>query len=140
MKPLIALLILTALLPAASIKVMLLDGESGGPYHKWELVTPVLKKQLEETGMFQVDVVTAPKSGTDFSGFKPEFGKYQVVVSNYDAPDWPADLRTHFEDYVKNGGGLVIVHAADNFQTAFFVDYEKGMWNKSVDDDHVNLG
>lgn len=114
MKPLIALFILTALLPAAPIKVMLLDGESGGSYHKWELVTPVLKKQLEETGMFQVDVVTAPKSGTDFSGFKPEFSKYPVVVSNYDAPDWPAELKEAFEKYMKNGGGLVIVHAADN--------------------------
>ena len=38
---------------ANPIKVMLLDGESGGPYHKWKLTTPVLKKELEETGLFQ---------------------------------------------------------------------------------------
>ena len=42
------------------------------------------------------------------------FGKYQVIVSNLDAPDWPADLRTQFERFVENGGGLVVVHAADN--------------------------
>jgi uncharacterized protein len=96
------------------IRVMLLDGESGGPYHNWRLTTPVLKKELEETGLFQVDVVTAPQSGGDFSGFKPEFEKYRVVVSNYDAPDWPAALRSRFEQYMKNGGGLVVVHAADN--------------------------
>ncbi|HZS05522.1 MAG TPA: ThuA domain-containing protein [Blastocatellia bacterium] len=98
------------------IRVMLLDGESGGPYHKWQLITPVLKKQLEETGLFQVDVVTAPPAGGDFSSFKPEFGKYQVVVFNYDAPDerWPAELKAAFEQYIKNGGGLVTVHAADN--------------------------
>src|SRR4051812_39783069 len=76
---------------ATPIKVMLLDGESGGPYHKWQLVTPVLKKQLEDTGLFQVDVVTAPKAGEDFSNFHPDFTKYQVVVSNSDAADWPAD-------------------------------------------------
>ena len=93
---------------------MILDGESGGPYHKWQLVTPVLKRELEETGLFQVDVVTAPKSGEDFSAFKPEFTKYDVIVSNYDAPDWPADLRASFEQYISNGGGLVTVHAADN--------------------------
>ena len=29
---------------AAPIPVMLLDGESGGRYHDWEHVTPVLKK------------------------------------------------------------------------------------------------
>ncbi len=101
---------------AAPIRVMLLDGESGGPYHKWQLVTPVLKKQLEETGLFQVDVVTAPPANGDFSGFKPEFSKYQVIVMNYDAPDerWSAELKSSFEQYVKNGGGLVTVHAADN--------------------------
>src|SRR4051812_42832026 len=69
------------------IRVMLLDGESGGPYHKWKLTTPVLKKELEDTGLFQVEVITAPPSDGDFSGFTPEFSKYQAVVSNYDAPD-----------------------------------------------------
>ena len=106
-------------LAAAPIRVMLLDGESGGPYHKWQLTTPVLKKQLDETGLFQVDVVTAPPAGSSFGAFTPEFSKYQVIVLNYDAPDgrWPAELKASFERYVSGGGGLVIVHAADN---AFF--------------------
>ena len=108
------LAVLAAAADAAPIRVMLLDGESGGTYHKWQLVTPVLKKELEETGLFQVDVLTAPKWGEDFSGFKPDFSRYQVVVSNYDAADWPADLKASFEQYMKNGGGLVTVHAADN--------------------------
>jgi type 1 glutamine amidotransferase len=93
---------------------MILDGQSGGAYHAWQKVTPVLKAELEETGLFQVDVVTAPESGGDFSNFKPDFKKYQAIVSNYDAPDWPADLKASFEQYIKDGGGLVIVHAADN--------------------------
>lgn len=97
-----------------AIRVMLLDGQSGGPYHAWQLTTPVLKKQLEETGLFQVEVVTAPQSNGDFSNFKPEFGKYAVIVSNLDSPEWPAELKTAFEQYVSNGGGLVIVHAANN--------------------------
>jgi type 1 glutamine amidotransferase len=102
-------------LPAASpVKVMLLDGQSGGPYHAWRMTTPVLKTELEETGLFQVTVVTAPEWGQDFSNFHPRFGDFQVVVSNYDAPDWPADLRAQMEGFVNNGGGLVIVHAADN--------------------------
>ncbi len=95
-------------------KVMILDGQSGGAYHNWRLTTPVLKRELEETGLFSVTVVTAPASDGDFSGFKPEFGNYQAIVMNYDGPDWPADLRTRFEQYVSGGGGLVIVHAADN--------------------------
>ena len=99
---------------AAPIRVMILDGQSGGPYHAWQQTTPVLKKQLEAAGLFQVDVVTAPESGGDFSNFKPQFRKYQAVVFNYDAPDWPAELKSSFEQYMKEGGGLVIVHAADN--------------------------
>jgi type 1 glutamine amidotransferase len=101
---------------ADPIRVMLLDGESAGTYHQWRLVTPVLKKQLDETGLFQVDVVTAPAAGGDLSAFKPEFSKYQVVVFNYDAPDarWSNDLKAAFEKYVQGGGGFVSVHAADN--------------------------
>lgn len=98
----------------AMIRVLLLDGQSGGPYHNWKLTTPVLKTELEETGLFQVTVLTAPQSDGDFSNFKPKFSDYQVIVSNYDAPDWPEDLRTQFEQFVSNGGGLVVVHAADN--------------------------
>ena len=53
MKPLSligAVLVLAGVSFAADpIHVMLLDGESGGPYHKWNLITPVLKKQLEES-------------------------------------------------------------------------------------------
>jgi len=103
-------------LAAEPIRVMLLDGESAGPYHKWKLITPLLQKQLEETGLFHVDVVTAPPAGGDFAAFKPDFSKYAVVVSNYDAPDerWPAELKASFEKYVRGGGGFVSVHAADN--------------------------
>jgi hypothetical protein len=101
---------------ADPIHVMLLDGESAGSYHQWKLITPVLKKQLDETGLFQVEVVTAPPAGGDFSAFNPDFSKYQVVVFNYDAPDdrWPASLKNSFEKYMQNGGGFVSVHAADN--------------------------
>ena len=101
---------------AGPIRVMLLDGESGGSFHNWQAVTPALKKQLEQISLFQVDVVTAPPANGDFSNFKPDFGKYQVVVLNYDAPDarWSADIKASFEKYMTDGGGLVIVHAADN--------------------------
>src|SRR5437588_12004938 len=101
---------------ATPIRVMILDGESGGAYHQWQLITPVLKKELDETGLFQVDVVTAPAAGGNFNSFNPDFAKYPVVVFNYDAPDerWPAELKAAFEKYVLNGGGFVSVHAADN--------------------------
>jgi type 1 glutamine amidotransferase len=99
---------------ANRIRVLLLDGESGGTYHNWQVTTPILKKELEETGLFDVTVATAPHSDGDFSNFKPDFSLYQVVVSNLDSPDWPSELKANFEQYMRSGGGLVVVHAADN--------------------------
>lgn len=100
----------------ARISVMILDGESGGAYHDWARVTPVLEKILDETGLFATTVVTAPPPGGDFASFAPAFEQYRAVVMNYDAPDerWPAALKASFEEYVRNGGGFVPVHAADN--------------------------
>lgn len=114
---LLAVVIALALAHAAEpVRVMILDGESAGPYHRWQTTTPVLKKELDETGLFTVDVVTAPPRGADTRGFAPEFTRYGVVVLNYDAPDerWPTALKQRFEAYMKSGGGLVVVHAADN--------------------------
>src|SRR5258707_12291262 len=76
---------------AAPLRVMVLDGQSAGTYHDWQHTTRVLKKELEDAGLFQVDVVTAPPSGGDFKKFKPDFGQYQAVVLNYDGPDLPAE-------------------------------------------------
>lgn len=97
-----------------TIRVAIIDGQSGGAYHNWRLTTPVLKRELEETGLFDVTVITAPASDGDFSSFHPDLTQYRAVVMNYDGPDWPAELRGQFEKYVSDGGGLVIVHAADN--------------------------
>jgi type 1 glutamine amidotransferase len=76
----------------------------------------VLKKILDETGLFTVTVVTSPAATGELTTFTPEFSKYKAIVMNYDAPDerWPASLKASFEDYMKKGGGLVAVHAADN--------------------------
>ena len=96
------------------IRVLLLDGQSAGAYHNWKIATQVMKAELEEAGLFQVTVMTAPASDGDFSGFKPNLSQYQAIVLNYDGPTWPADLRGDFEKFVSSGGGLVVVHATDN--------------------------
>ncbi len=48
--------------------------------------------------------------------FKPDFSKYDVVISNFGwtAASWPAETQKALEDFISNGGGLVVVHAADN--------------------------
>ena len=99
---------------ATPIRVMLLDGESAGPYHDWQRTTPALKKMLDETKLFDVSMVTAPGAGG--GPFAPDFSKYQLVVLNYDAPDerWSSEVKAAFERFVQSGGGVVGVHAADN--------------------------
>src|SRR3990170_4675290 len=48
--------------------------------------------------------------------FKPDFSKYDVVISNFGwkAAPWPKETQAALEKYVKNGGGFVLVHAAYN--------------------------
>src|SRR5438105_4524616 len=96
-------------------RVMLLDGESGGPYHRWQVTTPVLKKMLDETQLFTTEILTLAAAGAAAPP-NPSFTGYAAVVLNYDAPDerWTADTKRGFERYVEDGGGLVAVHAADN--------------------------
>jgi len=99
-----------AALAAPPIQALIVDGQNN---HAWKETTPVLKKILEEAG-FRVDVATSPAKGEDMSGFKPDFARYQVVVSNYNGAPWPAETKAAFEKYVREGGGLVSFHAADN--------------------------
>jgi hypothetical protein len=46
--------------------------------------------------------------------WRPTFRDYDVVVCNYTGDRWPDPVRADFEQYARDGGGLVIVHAADN--------------------------
>jgi type 1 glutamine amidotransferase len=100
-------------------KALIVDGQNG---HKcWPQTTPVLKKLLEETGLFSVDVATSPPKGEDMSGFQPNFAAYDVVVSNYQGDAWPEATQKAFVDYVKGGGGLLIYH----FACAAFPDWKE---------------
>ena len=48
--------------------------------------------------------------------FKPDFDQYALVINNmgWKASTWPESTRKAFEDYMAGGGGLVVVHAANN--------------------------
>jgi uncharacterized protein len=105
------LALMAGLSVAAPMKVLILDGQNN---HDWKSTTPVLKRILEGTGLFTVDVATSPPKGGDMSDFKPSFSDYRVVVSNYNGEPWSPETQRAFVDYVKSGGGFVSVHAANN--------------------------
>jgi hypothetical protein len=112
------LLTLTAALPAGAqeggdIDILLVTGQSS-QYHNWEVSHRLIAQQLEETGLFSVDVIATPPQDQDMSGFAPRWTDYDAVVLDYDGDPWPAGTMTDFVDYLSSGGGLVLVHAADN--------------------------
>jgi len=100
-----------SLFAATPLKVLIVDGQNN---HNWAGTTPIIKSILEETGKFTVDVATSPLAKQSMDGFKPAFSKYDVVFANYTGDSWPQSTQTALETYMKNGGGLVIFHAADN--------------------------
>jgi type 1 glutamine amidotransferase len=106
---------------ATKIKALIIDGQNN---HSWKTTTPILKAALESSGLFTVEVATSPPQGQKMDDFKPEFAKYGVIVSNYNGDDWPAATRKAFEDFVRDGGGFVCVHAADNSFPAW-AEYNK---------------
>jgi uncharacterized protein len=118
---------LTAGAWAQPYKALIVTGQNG---HKWAETTPVLKKVVEDTGLFTVDVATSPPKivvpkgqkphPADMSQFKPQFCNYKVVISNYQGDPWTEETKQALVEYVKGGGGLVIYH----FALASFPDWK----------------
>lgn len=47
---------------SAKIKVLIIDGQNN---HQWATTTPILKRILEQSGLFNVDVTTTPPRPAD---------------------------------------------------------------------------
>lgn len=94
------------------INVLIIDGQNN--HKNWPQTTQLMKGYLEETGLFKVDVATTPSEKGDMQSFNPNFSAYQVVLSNYNGDSWSDATKAAFEKFVSNGGGFVVVHAADN--------------------------
>ena len=122
---------------AAPMNALIIDGQNN--HGVWPKTTMMIKKYLEETGRYRVDIARTkytwqgaewfekyplndgiahealgePKADPNFH---PEFSKYNVVISNlgYGAAPWPVATQKDFEKYVAGGGGFVVLHAADN--------------------------
>lgn len=95
----------------AVYKTLIITGQNN---HDWETSSPILKQILEETGMFKADIMTTPEKDGDMSVFNPDFLKYKLVVLDYNGDSWSDQTNSAFLDYVKNGGGVVVYHAANN--------------------------
>jgi type 1 glutamine amidotransferase len=116
-RSLVLAVLLTALPALASaqtdqkLKALIVDGQNN--HKNWPDTTKMMKKYLEDTKRFTVDVATTAPKDSD-PNYKPEFKKYDLVVSNYNGAAWPAETQAAFTAFVKNGGGFACIHAADN--------------------------
>jgi type 1 glutamine amidotransferase len=119
------------------LKALIVDGQNN--HGVWPQSTYMMKRYLEETGLFTVDVerskytwkgdeligqypikglpkteaLPEPKADPDFA---PDFAKYDVVISNFGwkAAPWPEKTQSAFAAFVREGGGFVVIHAANN--------------------------
>jgi uncharacterized protein len=92
-------------------KTLIITGQNN---HNWKASSPVLKQILDETGLFSSEIITTPEKGGDMKSFNPDFSKYKLVVIDYNGDSWSEKTNNAFVEYVKNGGGVVLYHAADN--------------------------
>lgn len=131
------LLLSSTIFAQKTIKTLIVDGQNN--HNQWAKISYMMKKYLEETGKFSVDVqrsyytwnggeyiqkypiaglrstVELSKSRAD-SSYLIDFSKYDLVICNFgwNAAPWPETTQANFDAFMKKGGGLVVIHAADN--------------------------
>jgi type 1 glutamine amidotransferase len=92
-------------------KTLIITGQNN---HNWKASSPVLKQILDQTGLFSCEIITTPEKGGNMSSFNPDFSQYSLVVLDYNGDSWTEKTSNAFFSYVKNGGAVVVYHAADN--------------------------
>ncbi|MBP6663066.1 MAG: ThuA domain-containing protein, partial [Paludibacter sp.] len=100
-------------LQAKPIKVMVLTGHDD-KYHNWQIKATYIPAILRQYGNFDTDIVKMHDSSSEDSNFAPEFTKYKVIVLAINDVKWSEKTKLAFENYVRNGGGVVVVHEANN--------------------------
>ncbi len=100
------------------IKVLIVDGFSN---HDWKQTSFLVKTILEKSALFNVAISTTPAVPDDpeWKNWRPKFKDYDVVIQNTNNIDnkkfrWPREVEKDLEDYVSSGGGLYILHSANN--------------------------
>jgi len=94
----------------AKLRVLIFSGLNN---HDWRSTTPVIKKMFTDCARFvRVDVTEDPATLNPAT-----LSEYDVLVSNWTPyPEtrrtWRPESEAAFLDFVRKGGGLVVIHAA----------------------------
>ena len=130
---LITLVALNCQAADSPLRVLIFSGQNN---HKWQETTPELQRILGQTGRFSVTVTEHPEACT-----KDTFADCNVILSNWNTfggkdgvKEWPAATREAFLEFVRNGGGYVVVHAGGT-EFLNWPEYQKligGVWGKGT--------
>lgn len=129
---------------ATPIKVAILTGANN---HNWKETTPLLQKILQETGNFKVEVFTDPETLTT-----TRLATFDILLSNWNAygkekpPSWSNSLKESYIQFVKNGGGHIVVHAGssshydwDAYHSACLATWKNGTNHGKIKDFEVRI-
>ncbi len=92
--------------PPRTIQVLILSGQNN---HDWRQTTPILRDILERAGRFEVRVNEEPRGMTAAT-----LAPYDLVLSNYNGPRWGEAAEQALLEFVRNGKGFALMHAANN--------------------------
>ncbi len=87
-----------------------------GPHYDQSIGLDDITDLLDQYPAADAGMTTSVEEPQPDPDFSPDFAAYDVVISNmgWKASTWPAATKKNFENYMKQGGGLVIIHAANN--------------------------
>jgi type 1 glutamine amidotransferase len=114
------------------LPALIIDGVNN---HDWQAGTRGVRAILTASGRFTVEVSTTPPREAppeQWNRWRPRFSNYRVVIVNFngghkeDGLRWPAEVEQSLEQYVRAGGGLVVLHAANNA----FLNWKT--WNEMI--------
>jgi hypothetical protein len=123
MRSVIATVFVFALAGAAQppkIPILLIDGINN---HDWHASSRAILAILNATGRFDVTVSTTPPreaAAGAWDSWRPDFSRYRAIFVNFngghldDGIRWPKPVEDAFVAYLRDGGGAVIYHAANN--------------------------
>ena len=102
--------------PPTPIRVLIVDGFGN---HDWQRTSAYARAILVASGRMEVSIETAPISTPAYASWCPAFDRYDVVVQtcndiNHSGPAWPTPAQAAFERFVRDGGGVFILHSANN--------------------------
>lgn len=86
-----------------------------GPHHDEVAGISDMKELLTRYPLHDSNPIIVDEPVVDPS-FNPDFNSYDVVINNmgWKASTWSEETKQNFETYMADGGGLVIIHAANN--------------------------